>query len=125
MQAGSCESTREVFEQREATLRASLVLRVLYQLPKCIHNTIDTECSVQEEKICFRTLINSVLSINISLSLFDGWQTQAFNLLILGAQPFWPRVFAKDRAPMQLSKGTEAIVKGHIKAKPKSTGQNP
>ena len=43
MHAGSWESTREAFEWHEVKPSASLVSRVLSQLPKCIHNSIDAQ----------------------------------------------------------------------------------
>ena len=43
MHAGSWESTREAFELHEAKTSASLACRVLSQLPKCIHNSIDAK----------------------------------------------------------------------------------
>ena len=43
MHAGSWESTTEAFEWHEAKPSASLTSRVLSQLPKCIHNSIDAQ----------------------------------------------------------------------------------
>ena len=43
MHLGSWESTREAFEWHEAKPSASLASRVLSQLPKCIHNSIDAQ----------------------------------------------------------------------------------
>ena len=43
MHARSWESTREAFEWHEAKPSASLASRVLSQLPKCIHNSIDAQ----------------------------------------------------------------------------------
>ena len=43
MHAGSWESTREAFEWHEAKPSCSLASRVLSQLPKCIHNSIDVQ----------------------------------------------------------------------------------
>ena len=43
MHAGSWESIREAFEWHEAKPSASLASRVLSQLPKCIHNSIDAQ----------------------------------------------------------------------------------
>ena len=43
MHAGSLESTREMFESHEAKSSASLVSRVLSQLTKCIHKSINTQ----------------------------------------------------------------------------------
>ena len=43
MHAQSWESTREAFEGHEAKPSASLASRVLSQLPKCIHNSIDAQ----------------------------------------------------------------------------------
>ena len=43
MHAGSWESTGEAFELPEAKPSAFLASRVLSQLPKCIHNSIDAQ----------------------------------------------------------------------------------
>ena len=43
MHVESLESTREAFEWHEAKPSASLASRVLSQLPKCIHNSIDAK----------------------------------------------------------------------------------
>ena len=43
MHVGSWESTRRAFEWHEAKPSASLASRVLSQLPKCIHNSIDAQ----------------------------------------------------------------------------------
>ena len=43
MHAGNWESTREAFEWHEAKPSASLASRVLSQLPKCIHDSIDAQ----------------------------------------------------------------------------------
>ena len=43
MHAGSWESTREAFEWHEAKPSASLASQVVFQLPKCIHNSIDAQ----------------------------------------------------------------------------------
>ena len=43
MHAGSWESTREAFEWHEAKPSACLASLVLFQLPKCIHNSIDAQ----------------------------------------------------------------------------------
>ena len=43
MNAGSWENTRKAFEWHEVKPSASLASRVLPQLPKCIHNSIDAQ----------------------------------------------------------------------------------
>ena len=43
MRVVSWKSTREVFEWPEVKPSASLVFRVVSQLLKCIHNSIDTQ----------------------------------------------------------------------------------
>ena len=43
MHAGSWEITREAFEWHEANSSASLTSRVLYQILKCIHNSIEVQ----------------------------------------------------------------------------------
>ena len=66
--AGSWESTREAFEWHEAKPSASLASRVLSQLPKCIHNSIDAQpkhgpfllehCHFKRKLIKYRILLN-------------------------------------------------------------------
>ena len=70
MHAGSWESTREAFEWHEVKPSASLASRVLSQLPKCIHNSIDARlkhgpfllehCHFFQKRrlIKYRTLLN-------------------------------------------------------------------
>ena len=68
MHTGSWESTREAFEWHEAKLSASLASRVLPQLPKCIHNSIDAQlkhgpfllehCHFKRKLIKYRILLN-------------------------------------------------------------------
>ena len=43
MHAGSWEDTREAFEWHEANPSVFLAFRVLSQLPKCIHNSIEAQ----------------------------------------------------------------------------------
>ena len=67
MHAGSWESTREAFEWHEAKPSASLASRVLSQLSKCIHNSIDAQlkhgpfllehCHFKRELIKYRILL--------------------------------------------------------------------
>ena len=68
MHAGSWDSTREAFEWHEAKSSASLASRVLSQLPKCIHNSIDAQlkhgpfllehCHFKRKLIKYRILLN-------------------------------------------------------------------
>ena len=68
MHAGSWESTREAFEWHEAKPSASLASRVLSQLPKCIHNSIDAQlkhgsfllehCHLKRKLIKYGILLN-------------------------------------------------------------------
>ena len=68
MHAGSLERTREAFEWHEAKPSASLASRVLSQLPKCIHNSIDAQlkhgpfllehCHFKRKLIKYRILPN-------------------------------------------------------------------
>ena len=68
MHAGSWESTREAFEWHEAKPSASVASRVLSQLPKCIHNSIDAQlkhgpfllehCHFKRKLIKYRILLN-------------------------------------------------------------------
>ena len=68
MHAGSLESTREAFEWHEAKPSASSASRVLSQLPKCIHKSIDAQlkygpfllehCRFKRELIKCRILLN-------------------------------------------------------------------
>ena len=68
MHAGSWKSTREAFEWNEAKPSASLAFRVLSQLPKCIHNSIDAQlkhgpfllehCCFKCKRINYRILLN-------------------------------------------------------------------
>ena len=68
MHAGSWESTREAFEWHEAKPSASLASRVLSQLPKCIHNSIDAQlkhgqfllehCQFKRKLIKYRILLD-------------------------------------------------------------------
>ena len=68
MHAGSWESTREAFEWHEAKPSVSLASRVLSQLPKCIHNSIDAQlkhglfllehCHFKHKMINYRILLN-------------------------------------------------------------------
>ena len=65
---GSWESTREAFEWLEAKPNASLASRVLSQLLKCIHNSIDAQlkrgpfllehCHFKRKLIKYRILLN-------------------------------------------------------------------
>ena len=70
MHAGSWEDTREAFdhEWHEVNPNASLASRVLSQLPKCIHNSIDAQlkhgpflsehCHFKRKLIKYRILLN-------------------------------------------------------------------
>ena len=68
MHAGGWESTREAFEWHEAKPSASLASRVLSQLHKCIHNSIDAQlkhrpfllehCHFKRKLIKYRILLN-------------------------------------------------------------------
>ena len=68
MHAGSWDSTREAFEWHEAKPSASLASRMLSQLPKCIHNSIDAQlkhgpfllehCHFKRKLIKYRILLN-------------------------------------------------------------------
>ena len=69
MHAGSWESTREAFGWHEAKPGASLASRVLSQLPKCIHNSIDAQlkhgplrflehCHFKRRLIKYRIILN-------------------------------------------------------------------
>ena len=68
MHAGSWESTREAFQWHEAKPSASLASRVLSQLTKCIHNSIDAQlkhepfllehCHCKRNPIKYRILLN-------------------------------------------------------------------
>ena len=68
MHAGSWESASETFEWHEAKPSASLASRVLSQLPKCIHNSIDAplkhgpflleHCHFKRKLIKYRFLLN-------------------------------------------------------------------
>ena len=68
MHAGSWESTREAFEWHEAKPSASLASRVLSQLSKYIHNSIDAQlkhepfilehCHSKCKLIKYRILLN-------------------------------------------------------------------
>ena len=70
MHAGSWESTTEAFEWHEAKPSASLASRVLSQLPKCIHNSIDAQlkhgsfllehCHFKHKLTKYRILLNHV-----------------------------------------------------------------
>ena len=74
MHAGSWESTREAFEWQEAKPSASLASRMLSQLPKCIHNSIDAQlkygpfllehCHFKRKLIKYRIHLN-ILSVLI------------------------------------------------------------
>ena len=68
MHAGSWESKREAFEWHKAKPSASLATRVLSQLPKRIHNSIDAQlkhglfllehCHFKRKQIKYRVLLN-------------------------------------------------------------------
>ena len=68
MHAGRWESTREAFEWHDAKPSASVASRVLSQLPKCIHNSIDAQlkhgpfllehCHFKRKLIKYRILQN-------------------------------------------------------------------
>ena len=68
MHAGSWESTREAFEWLEVKPSAPLASRVLSQLAKCIHNSIDAQlnhgpfllehCHFKRKLIMYRILLN-------------------------------------------------------------------
>ena len=68
MHAGSWESTREAFEWHEAKPSASLASRVLSQLTKCIHSSIDAQlkhgpfllenCHFKRNPLKYRILLN-------------------------------------------------------------------
>ena len=65
---GSWESTREAFERHEAKSSVSLASRVLSQLPKYIHNSVDAQlmygpfllelCHFKRKLINYRILLN-------------------------------------------------------------------
>ena len=53
MHLGSWKSTRETFKWHEAKPNASLAFRVLSQLPKCIHNSIDAQLKAWAQHVAF------------------------------------------------------------------------
>ena len=89
MHPESWESTREAFEQHEAKPTASLASRVLYQLPKCIYNTIDARYAwiisfrtfwvlSAGEKICFRFIEEFSLAHQKHMIVWKVFVTEAF-----------------------------------------------